>query len=188
MKTDKVLCIDLEATCGEGIPKDGSEIIEVGIAVINNNTLEIEKSSFILVKPEFTIITPFCTRLTTWTPEAVAKDGIPLKDACKILREEYHASEYVWYSWGMYDRNQMANECKRKGIEYPLSYVHFNLKNMFSLLHGFDRMYGQAGASERMRFQWSGTHHRGVDDSRNAAMLYIDMAKKVRELDKHDNI
>jgi len=180
MKLNKLLCIDLEATCGPGIAKDESEIIEIGIAVVDNYKLVVENSAFILVKPEFTRVNNFCTRLTTWKQSDVEL-GISLREACDILKTTYHSNEYTWCSWGMYDKTQFTNECNRKDItSYPFSHVHFNLKNMFSLLHGFNTMYGEDRAVQKMGFSFTGTRHRGIDDAKNIALLYIDLAKRLR--------
>ena len=76
--TNKIIIIDLEATCWEGIPPQGevSEIIEIGICLLDTLTGEISDNRGILVKPTHSKISPFCTQLTTITPELVAREGV----------------------------------------------------------------------------------------------------------------
>ena len=76
--TNKIIIIDLEATCWEGIPPKGevSEIIEIGICLLDTLTGEITDNRGILVKPTHSKISPFCTQLTTITPELVAREGV----------------------------------------------------------------------------------------------------------------
>ena len=76
--TNKIIIIDLEATCWEGIPPQGevSEIIEIGICLLDTLTGEISNNRGILVKPTHSKISPFCTQLTTITPELVAREGV----------------------------------------------------------------------------------------------------------------
>ena len=83
-KLDQILIVDVESTCWEGEPPEGeeSEIIEIGLCPVERNSLSrIDKHS-ILVKPERSSISPFCTELTTLVPEMFAEAGT-LADACK---------------------------------------------------------------------------------------------------------
>ncbi len=58
---DKIVIIDIEATCWEGKPPEGmeSDIIEVGACLLDVNTGEISESKGILVKPERSVISLF---------------------------------------------------------------------------------------------------------------------------------
>jgi len=66
-KLDKIIVVDVESTCWKGKPSEGqiNEIIEVGLGIIN-------KQSYI-VKPKLSIISNFCTELTSITQEMVDK-------------------------------------------------------------------------------------------------------------------
>ena len=60
---DKILVIDLESTCWEGPPPLGqvSEIIEVGLVVVDVATLTRGEKRSILVKPVKSQVSEFCT-------------------------------------------------------------------------------------------------------------------------------
>lgn len=48
---EQMVIIDLEATCDEPMPFWQSEIIQVGVCLLNLQSLKITKSRQILVKP-----------------------------------------------------------------------------------------------------------------------------------------
>lgn len=170
---DKILIIDLESTCWEGEPPEGqvSEIIEIGLCVLDVSSGKRETREGILVKPTQSEISPFCTKLTTITPEMVAQEGIDLQEACKLLKKTYASQQRAWGSWGDYDRRQFERNCKRRKIGYPFGTTHINFKNLFALKHRLERESGMDMAMDLMDWELEGTHHRGIDDAWNIARL-----------------
>ncbi|WP_407562033.1 exonuclease domain-containing protein [Streptomyces sp. 184] len=71
---DRVLVVDVEATCWEGPPPAGMspEIIEIGLCELDVPTGERISRRSVLVRPERSEVGDFCTRLTTLTPEQAA--------------------------------------------------------------------------------------------------------------------
>lgn len=182
--TNKILVIDLEATCWQGVqPKDQvSEIIEIGICVLDINTGNISKNKGILVKPTKSRVSQFCTELTTITQEMLDEDGISFPDACKLLRTEYDAHQYTWASYGAYDLKMLNNQCQIRNIDYPLSQDHINVKELFSQVKGLNKKVGMNGALHILGLPLEGTHHRGVDDAKNIAkILYWCLTNKENE-------
>jgi len=179
-KYDVILVVDVEATCWNGkVPQDqASDIIEVGLVTLDLVSLEVLEKRSILVLPERSEVSPFCTELTTLTQELLDAEGIPFKEACRIIRKEYEAPSRLWGSWDDYDRRQFERECKDKGIGYPFGGTHMNIKSLFSLLHGWTREIGMAGAVEALGMELHGTHHRGHDDAYNIAMILAHMLKQ----------
>ena len=68
-KLDRILVVDAEATCWEGDPPAGqiSEIIEIGLCVLDVATLTRVERRDILVRPVCSTVSPYCSRLTTLT-------------------------------------------------------------------------------------------------------------------------
>ena len=68
-KLDQILVIDIESTCWEETPPSGqeNEIIEIGICPIDIATGERLEKESILVKPERSQVSEFCTNPTTLT-------------------------------------------------------------------------------------------------------------------------
>jgi inhibitor of KinA sporulation pathway (predicted exonuclease) len=171
--TKNIIIVDLEATCWNGaIPKGQvNEIIEIGICVLNTETGEISQNEGILIKPELSEISEFCTELTTITQEMVDTEGISFYEACTKLRIEYNPKQYTWASYGQYDLNMLKKQCKLRGVEYPMGHEHINVKTTFTEVKGLRKKVGMKGALNILKIPLDGTHHRGVDDARNIAKV-----------------
>lgn len=172
-KRDSILIIDLEATCWRGHPPVGmyNEIIEIGIAVFDGKEKKVIESESLIIKPEYSEISPFCTELTTLTKEYVDKHGISFQEAAEILTTKYKSKQRLWGSWGKYDYNQLKKDCSKKKIDFPFSENHYNIKPLFSFKHGLNKDLGVSNALEYLGIPFQGTHHRGVDDAINIATL-----------------
>lgn len=171
-KLDKIIVIDLEATCWEGDPPAGetSEIIEIGLYVLDVATGQREPARSLLVKPRHSTLSPYCQKLTTITPEML-EDGLDFADACRILREEYLSETRTWASYGDYDRIMMAAQCDSWNIPYPFGRSHINVKNLFALQNGLEKEVGLQKATALLGLPFEGTIHRGMDDAWNIAAV-----------------
>lgn len=182
MITDKILIVDLEATCWNGkIPAgESSEIIEIGMSVLDTTTGVISDNRGVLIKPIRSKVSPFCTELTTITQKMLDNDGIPFEEACKFLAKNY--SQYTWASYGAYDIKMMKSQCEIRAIQYPLSMNHINVKELFCETKGLKKKVGMKGALGILDINLEGTHHRGVDDAKNIAkILYWCIKNKADE-------
>lgn len=183
VKSDKLVVIDLETTCSnQRAEQHNNEIIEIGMSIINMKSLIVEKNVSLMVKPQRSQVTDFCTKLTGIRPEDVV-DGFTLNEACEILIKDFQTQDYVFSSWGDFDRLMVNRECKFYKAQYPFNRQHLNLKADFALFYGLDELYGLDRAVKHTGEQFIGVHHRGVDDARTAAQLKINMLKAVRVLD-----
>ncbi|MDX1947243.1 MAG: 3'-5' exonuclease [Pirellulaceae bacterium] len=170
---DRVLVIDIESTCWSGqAPPPGqlSEIIEVGLCVVDTRRLERIEKRCILIRPVRSEISPFCTQLTTLKAEDFHSAGT-LADAVGILKREYRSLERLFASWGDYDRRQFEKVCKELTVPYPFGPTHLNVKNLFSLAYNLPSELALDAACEHAGMALEGTHHRGVDDAWNIAGL-----------------
>ncbi len=172
--TNKILVVDLEATCWEEdgeYQKTHSEIIEIGICVLNTSNGEITQKQGILVKSQRSKVSEFCTKLTTITPELLDQKGILLADACELIMDEYQSEDYTWASYGNYDKSFFMAQCKRFGVIYPMSNDHINVKVALSDKLKLDRGMGMERALKHLKIPMDGIHHRGVDDAYNTAKI-----------------
>lgn len=182
---DKILVVDVEATCWTANPPPGqkSEIIEIGLCVLNvkdrNEALKAGKMSplpkpvredkrSILISPKYSKVSPFCTELTTIT-QGMLKDGMSYYDASKILLREYNSQNITWASYGDYDRKQFQKDSSEKNVRYPFGPRHINVKNLFAHMWGLDKEVGMDKALKILGHELEGTHHRGHDDAWNIA-------------------
>lgn len=180
--------VDIEATCWEGDPPGGqySEIIEVGIVVMdlsvrnqqrnrkqNNGKTSViritDKKSF-LIKPIASEVSRYCTELTTITPEMLT-NADTFANVCEHLKTDYDSKNRSWASFGNYDRHIFKTEADRKGVEYPFSDKHINIKHIFASLRG-EKEVGMAKVLSKIGEPLEGTHHRGHDDAYNTAKIW----------------
>jgi len=180
-RLDQILVIDLEATCWAGDPPEGQEreIIEIGLCVLDVASGERRDNPSILVKPEHSTISDYCTRLTTLTQEQVDA-GINLGEACQVLKDKYRSKERLWASYGDYDRQQFKRSCAASGLDYPFGDGHINVKSLFALVHNLKNEVPLDTALEMMDWPLEGTLHRGGDDAWNIARLLGDILLKAR--------
>ncbi len=176
-----ILVIDVEATCWqEKIPPEGmfQEIIEVGICMVDLKTFEITDKESILVKPQNSNISSFCTKLTSITHEKVENLGISFEEACHKLLKKYDSRDTTWASWGDYDRIQFEKQCKRLNIPYPFGPTHINVKNLFSIVYKQEKEVGMKKALQVLGLELDGIHHRGVDDAYNISKILVLLINK----------
>ena len=169
---DKIVVVDVESTCWSGDPPLGepNEIIEIGICILDIATGERQERDSILVRPERSKISAFCTGKNTLTQEQVDR-GIGFADACELLISKFKSSERPWASYGDYDRLMFERQCRERDIAYPFGKSHTNVKNLFAVFCGLSREVGMAGALQHLRIPLEGTHHRGGDDAWNIAAI-----------------
>ena len=127
----------------------------------------MEKES-ILVKPEHSKVSQFCTELTTLT-QAQVEQGITFTEAVLILKKKYLSKERIWASYGDYDRWQFERQRQSRNISYPFGSRHINVKNLLAIIHVLPQEVGMAQAFELLNIPLEGTHHRGGDDAWNIA-------------------
>jgi len=180
-RLDKVVVIDVESTCWENYPPAGemTEIIEVGVCTVDLVTLERGDLRCILVQPQRSIIGAFCTQLTSLTPEMVDK-GVLLGEAVRILIDEYASHDRLFASWGDYDRNQFQRNCRAYDLTYPFGPTHLNVKTLFAMSLGLTKEVGIDEALAKYGLPLEGTHHRGVDDAWNIALILSLLLKRLR--------
>lgn len=174
LKTEKIVVVDLEATCWErdtDFQRKTSEIIEIGICNLHSKTGEITDKRSIYIKPIKAEISTFCTKLTGITPELVEEKGIGFIEAMDLLDKEYKATGFVWASYGAYDFNQLEKQCKEYGIKNPLGTSHLNVKNLIAFKLKLENAVGMDRALKLINEPLEGSHHCGADDAYNTAKL-----------------
>ena len=180
-RLDRILVIDVESTCWEGPPPRGqiSEIIEIGLCVVDVARLQRLEKRAILVRPQVSEVSEFCTRLTTITPE-LAASGMTLEQSLDLLRNEYLSEDRVFASWGDYDRNMFHRNCTHFALKYPFGPTHWNVKTLFAVAHSLPREIGIDAACDLLGQPLEGTHHRGVDDAWNIAAIMCQLLGRLR--------
>ena len=166
--------VDVEATCWPGSPPPGavSEIIEIGLTVVDLPAAQRVARHRILVRPARSEVSTFCTELTGLTQDEV-DGGLPFADACRLLAAEHASGARPWASWGDYDRHQFTRQCGATRTPYPFGRRHTNAKAVFTEVHGLRKRPGMAQALDLAGLPLEGRHHRGEDDAWNIAALVL---------------
>jgi len=169
-RLDQILVIDVESTCWEGEPPAGetSEIIEIGLCPVDVASAQRLEKRSILVRPERSDISRFCTELTGLAPEMFTRAGT-LAEAVETLMRGYGSANRLWASWGDYDRKQFERVCRLAGVEYPFGPSHLNVKTLFSAVTCQPRELRLETAYAQLGRKLEGRHHRGDDDAWNIA-------------------
>ena len=169
-KLDQIIVVDIEATCWDGDPPAGetSDIIEIGVCPLVVATGERLEPRSILVRPERSRVSDYCTQLTTLT-QADVDTGVAFAEACEILSTDFETPKRVWASFGDFDRERFAEQCAASGAAYPFWSRHLNVKTLFAVRNALRREVGVAKALKMLQLPLEGTHHRGVDDAWNIA-------------------
>lgn len=176
LRHNKILSIDIEATCwdeGQEPPGFISEIIEVGIAVLNTEKHTIDKTQSLIVKPKYDPkISEYCTNLTGITQEQVDK-GMTFEKACKILRRDYGSKNLPWASFGDTDRQSFIDHCARRKDDtlYPFSNTHINIALLTMLKFNIDKRPSMMDILEKFKLTNDGKWHSGVSDAYNTARI-----------------
>lgn len=173
-KLDKLVVVDLEATCWNTQKEQRdqkSEIIEIGVCLLDLQTLEPEQKTSYLVRPRFSTISQFCTDLTTITADMLKEEGHYFNEVVNTFKKDFGLKYRTWCSWGAYDRVQFERNCEMYQVKYPFGRNHINMKNLYSLRFGLSKELGMMKALEHADIKPEGTHHRGHDDAWNIAKL-----------------
>ncbi|MFF8813551.1 exonuclease domain-containing protein [Streptomyces pactum] len=171
--------VDVEATCWAGSRPPGqvSEIIEVGLTVVDLNAGERLARHRILVRPARSAVSTFCTELTGLTQQEVDR-GVTFAEACRLLADEHRAGARPWVSWGDYDRHQFTRQCQAARVPYPFGRHHTNAKAVFTGAYGLRKRPGMAQALQIAGLRLEGRHHRGEDDAWNIAALVLHLGER----------
>ncbi|HEV7367563.1 exonuclease domain-containing protein [Arenibaculum sp.] len=102
-RTDRLLVVDLELTCWDAPgppPGEQADIIEIGIAEIDNETLEIARAGRYLVRPARSAVSPFCTGLTGIAPEELKRSARPFPEVRNAIVSDWAPRHKTWTAWG----------------------------------------------------------------------------------------
>lgn len=165
------IVFDLEATCWEKRGTQPNETIEIGAVKVSDRGEVIgEFEAFVkpLLHPQ---LSDFCQQLTTIRQEDV--DGAAHFPA--VIRDfrEWLGEAYVLCSWGYYDKKQFRADCELSGIDAKWTVPHISIKHQYAAIKQLRRPVGMGRALKMEQLPLTGTHHRGIDDARNIAKIFL---------------
>jgi 3'-5' exoribonuclease 1 len=167
------IVFDLEATCWQNDNTKSHEIIEIGAVKIVDNIIVDEYQTFVkpVVNP---ILSPFCTKLTSITQEDVQSAPIFARVLPEFVKwiSDNGATPYWLCSWGFYDKKMFKSECGVLNVSTTWLKNHISIKHQFATIKNI-KPCGMAMALEFLDIPLDGTHHRGIDDARNIAKIFL---------------
>jgi inhibitor of KinA sporulation pathway (predicted exonuclease) len=139
--------------------------------MVDAKSLKIVDEYEIFIKPILNpTLTTFCKTLTTITQKDV-DEAVGYKEALENFKNWYSRyDDFLFCSWGDYDRNQFKLDSALHNVAYPFSEEHLNIKKAFAKVQGV-KPCGLDEALNHVGLELVGTHHRGIDDARNMGCL-----------------
>jgi len=174
------IVFDLEATCWEGQPKlKKQETIEIG-ALLLNPYGEIKGSFNRFIRPVVhPYLSNYCVSLTS-----IRQEQVDRADKFLAVIEDFQDwacifdEDYVLCSWGEFDQEILINDCHLHDVEADWLDQYANLKKQYQQIKGLHKQKGLKSAVNAEGFEFTGTHHRAIDDAKNLTKIflkYIDM-------------
>ncbi|TLX16881.1 3'-5' exonuclease [Rhizobium sp. MHM7A] len=183
VRQDKRLHVDFELTCPDDdapltVPFE-PEIIEMGVAELDLQLLEIGRRDSYYIKNEYSPVTKRCTELTGITQKILDKQGRPLSEVFASFSKKYGPGNKAWIAWGS-DKEAVDRDCLRKSVRSPFSEAFFNMGLEFSQMTGLGRSIGLHDALRILGEQPITEHHRAVNDAIESARVDIFRIKRMR--------
>ena len=177
------IVVDIEATCWEGAEgkKNVSEVIEIG-AVKVNEQLEIVGEFDMFIRPEINpVLSPFCKKLTTIKQSDVDSAEIFTKVLPKFMDwiTDNGTTDFWLCSWGFYDRKMLNSMCQYHRKATAWLKWHISVKHQFGDIMDM-KACGMPSAMYMLQLEQTGTHHRGIDDAKNIAKIFVKIFDKLK--------
>jgi inhibitor of KinA sporulation pathway (predicted exonuclease) len=188
MQPTHAIILDFEATCDQGkSPKEKpprpQEIIEFPSLLIALDTGETVAEFEAFVRPvHHPQLTAFCTELTSITQQDVdAARPFPevLADHQAWLQEHgLSESNALFVTCGDWDlKTMLPVQCGASAMDPrslpPIYHQWQNIKKMYCEVFEQRRVGGMKSMLNGLGLQLEGRHHRGIDDCRNIARIYL---------------
>ncbi|CAI8892078.1 hypothetical protein EMIT0194P_20480 [Pseudomonas serbica] len=154
------------------VAPDQMETIEIGLVVIDLETLEIVDEFQRFVRPQINpVLTDFCKQLTSIQQADVDSAGTYVEVGQELAAFIARYKDAAWASWGDYDATQLERDAGLAACPSLLSGLqHFNVRKWHKGLY-VDQPKSLQQTVESLGLVWQGTYHRGIDDARNVASI-----------------
>jgi inhibitor of KinA sporulation pathway (predicted exonuclease) len=181
VRLDRTLAIDFELTCWDGPPPPGqaSEIIQIGISEIDNESLSRIRSESWYIRNTLSEVSAECTRITGITPDILRKRGLPLAEAGRIIAKKYGTRNKSWMAWGS-DKEAIERDYAAKNVTPFLSNAFFNVGLLYSMVLNDGRSIGLSEAAERFDITFEGRPHDAGADADVLAEVWCALAQSMR--------
>lgn len=175
----RALYFDVEMTCWEGPSPRGmkQEIIEIGVAEMDLQSLSIIREKPYFVRPRCWEISPRCTELTGITNDDI-RTARPFPEVLVALTDDFSPSKAMCCTWGD-DAALIATTCHAHGLKSPLRYL-VDVAQLFPRLFLLKQQVSLAKAIEILELSFDGMPHSALADARNTARVHAALIRRMR--------
>jgi len=184
MSKKRILAIDTELSCWDDSKfqrQQTKEIFQFGLALIDVDSLTIERSGCYFVKNDRHEVTDFCTELTGITQKQLSNQGLSLEHVSNIMRDKWGIGNR-WnpiVAWGD-EPKWMREDYLAKGLKYPFHNGLINLADYHRF--GHNKTNGKrSGLKKACNYYGVELHqpqHNAESDAITLANVLIAMIKK----------
>ena len=182
--TKPIVIYDIEATCGDDIPKEKREVIEIGAVMLCNGKICGEFDRYIKPKNN-PILTDYCKNLTH-----IKQESIDAAESFDIVFKEFMTwcDNNIMCSWTGYDGYALLKDIKRHKIHGLTESILHNKVNIKAIYVSCNKLgskfksehsFSLEDALKEENIDFEGSQHRAIDDAKNTAMLYIKHRKRM---------
>ena len=170
----KYIVLDLEATCWKDREvKKPNEIIEIGALKIDENGQILSEFSAFVQPKLHPVLSDFCKELTT-----ISQAEIDTADDYSTVIHAFQDwinldEDYYLCSWGFYDKSQFKKDNDLHNLDSRWLKNHISIKHQHGEIKKLRRPIGMVAALKLEKLSLEGTHHRGIDDARNIAKIFL---------------
>ena len=168
------IIFDLEATCWPEKGKHISEIIEIGALKISDKQIIVSEFNCFIKPINHPILSEFCKNLTSITQAEIDKSEL-FPSVIEKFRQwiDLENEDYLLCSWGYYDRKQLIADCNLHQFDFEWASKHISLKHQYADIKKLNRPIGLGKAISSEGMQFEGTAHRGINDAKNIARIFL---------------
>ncbi|RLQ96873.1 3'-5' exonuclease KapD [Falsibacillus albus] len=166
-----------------GVPKGFyPEIIEAGLAVVHNDEIIDQFSSY--VRPRtFTVLTDRCKGFLKITQHQV-DEGISIEALIDKFKEYDQRGKTTVVTWGNMDMKVLRDNCRRADIPFPFTGQFIDLSMEYKKFFGDQNQTGLWKAVKDYGKDGVGKHHRALDDALTTYNIYKLVEKDKQYLKK----
>lgn len=173
-----LIIFDLEATCGEDLPKHKREIIEVGaVKVLDGNVIDTFQK---FIKPKnHNQLSQYCKDLTHISQKEIDGASHP-KEVLQTFIE--WAGNAVFASWGDFDANIMQKELHKNKLTATTIIQFVNLQRIYMAVKKLPLSISLSDALKKEHIVNEANLHRAYDDAFNTYKIYKKNETKINAM------
>lgn len=169
------ILIDLEATCWQGFQNGRQrEIIEIGAVRLDGYGSMVDTFETLVRPVHHPRLSAYCTELTGIRTDMLRR-APEFPEAIEAFLEwaDPWAQHTIWAAWGDFDRELLLDQLEEWGLDDDWLDPYIDVKRQYQELRRWSRQKGLVSALRAEGLEYEGRQHRGLDDARNLARLFV---------------